>query len=55
MLHTQNCLHEISPCDVEILGILVQEFLPKSVTRGNMHHHDVIDKQAVDDEIALAS
>jgi hypothetical protein len=52
-LRTQKYLHESSPFDVEILGLLVQEFLPKSVARGNRHH--VIDKQAVDDEIVTVS
>ena len=44
----RKCLHETSPCDIEILGIFIQEFLLELVTRGNMHH--IVDEQAVDDK-----
>ncbi len=49
-LHTQICLHETVPGNIEILGVFVHELsLLESITYGNMHH--AINKQAVNNEV----
>jgi hypothetical protein len=49
----EKCPHETPPCDIEILGIFIQEFLLKPVTRGNMHH--IVDEQVVDGEFVTVT